>query len=230
MTTAPIIQFTKRDWLARANDVNLKEKREANTELEYFDIIVAKAQACQTIDWQQAVSLLHMVYGWMPTMLTIGEQNADQRNTVPRLLTKARSGKILDDEELKKLMKFTNRSMVGASKLLHVLRPKTYPIWDSRVARVFLWAQVPIIEFKNNTYYSQYNKANRYLDYRLKLLEWVLCPSVQKKCKTLRNASPYLQNACDLRMVELVLFHETEQEEADRKKRKADEAAARKKR
>lgn len=75
----------------------------------------------------------HMVYGWMPTILEI---YADQPLTVAQgaaLLTKAKKDGVLSHVELGQLAQLVNHSMVGASKLLHMVNPAAFPIWDSRI-------------------------------------------------------------------------------------------------
>ena len=196
-------QCTKADWLARTDDAWLRDKISKSTELEHYNQIVSAAQTYQAIDWQAAVALLHMVYAWMPTMLEIGDQPSIRRQTIPAYLKKAKEGLLLSEDELEDLKEFTNNSIVGASKLLHILNPAVYPIWDSRVARVFMWWNVSV---------STFNKSHRYLEYREKIGVWTRCPSVKVKCADLRRLHEELTKSCDVRMVELGLFFPTKKE------------------
>jgi hypothetical protein len=196
-------QCTKADWLARTDDAWLRAQISQSTELEHYNQIVSAAQAYRTIDWQTAVALLHMVYAWMPTMLLIGDQPPLRRKAVPGYLEKAKRGLLLSKDELDDLKEFTNNSTIGSSKLLHVLNPAAYPIWDSRVARVFMWWNVSE---------STFNQSHRYLEYREKIGGWTACPSVKAKCADLRGLHAELKTSCDLRMVELGLFFPTKKE------------------
>lgn len=206
-------ECTKANWLERTNDAWLRAEISKSTELEHYNQILFTAQSYQAINWQVAVALLHMVYAWMPTMLEIGDQPPQQRQRIPAHLEKAKKGLLLSEDELEELKLFTNNSVVGASKLLHILNPTVYPIWDSRVARVFMWWNVSDATF---------NKSHRYLEYIEKIASWAACPSVKLKCAELRKLHTELKDSCDLRIIELGLFFPTETEKQLLDKEKAD--------
>ena len=89
------------------------------------------------------VALSHMVYGWMPRVLTLHtSENNIALETAAGLLNKAREEGILSYEELSQLSAVVNNSIVGASKLLHFVAPDHFPIWDSRIYR-FLHDDTP---------------------------------------------------------------------------------------
>lgn len=139
-----------------------------------------------------------MVYGWMPTMLRpIESHTSAQRTRLLAHLHKVKSGGLLTTAELDDVKRFANRSIVGASKLLHVLNPKNYVIWDSRVAEVFLWEGVSL---------AAYSTVARYEEYMGTVRQWATDPAVKRECVSLRTLNPALTGAGDLRMVELVLF------------------------
>jgi hypothetical protein len=188
---------TKEKWLTLASQNSVLKRIEKNKEIENFNHVVAASQAYTTVNWQSAVALLHMVYGWMPRMLKITPHTLEQQQAILSFLMRAKGGALLLEEELTDLKAFTNRSMVGASKLLHVLNPQIYPIWDSRVARVFLW---------NNVSTSTFNKPARYLHYRKTLECWASCPSVKEACEKIREIQSALKYSSDVRIIELVLF------------------------
>jgi hypothetical protein len=191
------VPCNKEKWLTLASQNSVLKKIEKNKEIENFNHVVAASQAYTTVNWQSAVALLHMVYGWMPRMLKITPHTPAQQQAILSLLMRAKAGHLLGEKELSDLKKFTNRSMVGASKLLHVLNPQTYPIWDSRVARVFLW---------NNVSTSTFNKPAHYLNYQNSLICWSHCHSVRKTCRAIRKIQPALKGSSDVRIIELVLF------------------------
>lgn len=211
-------ECTKANWLERTNDACLRGEISKSAELEHYNQILSAAQTYQAIDWQAAVVLLHMVYAWMPTMLEIGDQPPQQRQRIPAHLEKAKKGLLLSEAELEELKEFTNNSVVGASKLLHILNPTVYPIWDSRVARIFMWWNVSE---------STFNKSHRYLEYIEKIASWAACQSVKAKCVELRGLHQELKDSCDLRIIELGLFFPTEKEKQLLAKEKAEKKSRR---
>jgi len=70
-------------------------------------------------------------YSWMPTTLTL--RHRDQFENVAAYLEAVRMGIDLDCDSLSLINTVVNNSMVGTSKLLHFVSPKTYPIIDSRI-------------------------------------------------------------------------------------------------
>ena len=78
-------------------------------------------------------------YGWMPTMLRLGENVSAAIQAV----NKARSlAQPISEEEFLTIASVINGSVVGASKLLHFICPDKYAIWDSRVYR-FIFEEEP---------------------------------------------------------------------------------------
>jgi hypothetical protein len=76
----------------------------------------------------------HLVYAWMPTMLTLYPTNDDYANIIA-VLNDVRHSQDISLENLILLKSIVNHSLVGSSKLLHCLNPDHYAIWDSRVYR-----------------------------------------------------------------------------------------------
>lgn len=74
----------------------------------------------------------HFTYGWMPTMLRM---RSNDYAPAAATLGRAKVGMPLDDAQIEALAALVNNSLVGASKLLHFVNPRRYPIWDSRVYR-----------------------------------------------------------------------------------------------
>jgi hypothetical protein len=91
-------------------------------------------QECGHIDERVLIIGAHMVYGWMPTML---ELYGDNFSKVAALLGRVQTGERLSPTDLEIVKSTVNHSIEGASKLLHFVNPKCYPIWDSRV-RAFI--------------------------------------------------------------------------------------------
>jgi hypothetical protein len=185
-------------WLVRAQSAQVRDQIAADKAQEDFQAIIQVAARRQTLDWEEAVALLHMVYGWMPTMLRAIEPHTPaQRLQLLAHLQKVKTGGLLTTAELTEVQRFANRSVVGASKLLHVLNPANYVIWDSRVAEVFLWSGVTLVA---------YSTIDRYVEYLDALRQWGKNPGVIYECAALRQLNPMLAGASDLRLIELVLF------------------------
>lgn len=190
--------MTIQEWLDLARSCDVKTKITEDTAQEDFQAIIQVAARRQTLDWEEAVALLHMVYGWMPTMLRpIKPHDADMRNRLLAHLQKVKAGELLTKDELEEVRDFANVSIVGASKLLHVLCPSNYVIWDSRVARSFLWEGVSR---------GAYATIDRYMEYLDLLRQWVKNQNVIDECAVLRGLNQYLALASDLRLMELVLY------------------------
>ena len=97
----------------------------------------------------------HMIYGWMPTILNITKHDLDTQNV---LLSVEKISKEIDEANLIVLIKFMNNSNVGASKLLHFMYPKKYPIWDSKICKIITDKSYPQ-NVKNTINYINYCEA-----------------------------------------------------------------------
>lgn len=96
---------------------------------------------------------INFTYGWMPTIFDFRSYDF---NNVINILNRSRNGQIPNESELEILKECFNRSLVGASKLLHFINPNIFPIWDSRVYRYIS---------KHNPYNERLNKYDSYLHY-----------------------------------------------------------------
>jgi hypothetical protein len=138
----------------------------------------------------------HMVYGWMPTGLDLYpnpphislQRGAD-------LLTKAKEVGALSDEEIGQLKQLVNKSVVGASKLLHFVAPGTFAIWDSRIYR-FL--------FRQRAHHYRVNVVPTYRTYLGRLRELRADPRFPAFHASVNDKLGYAVS--DLRALELVMF------------------------
>jgi hypothetical protein len=194
--------MTQQGWLALARSADMRSRIGADDGLGDFQAIVRVVARRDVLDWDEAIAILHKVYGWMPTMLrpTAAHTEMD-RTRLLASLENAKRGELLDSEQLAYVQWFANRSIVGASKLLHVLNPANYVIWDSRVAKVFLWSGVTAQTFST---------LGRYIEYLAALRQWVTVPEVIQQCTEIRTLNPALADASDLRLIELVMFRSNE--------------------
>ncbi len=185
-------------WLALARSATVQGRITDEGGFDDFESIVRVVARRGALDWDEVVAILHMVYGWMPTMLrpTVAHTEAERTHLLTTLEA-AKRGELLDAKQLACVQRFANRSVVGASKLLHVLNPVNYVIWDSRVAKVFLWDGVTP---------ATYSTLERYVEYLTAMRQWVKAPDVTRACADIRALNPSLAGAGDMRMIELVLF------------------------
>lgn len=189
--------MTREGWLRLARSRIVRGRIASDHSQEDYQAMVRFVAGLRTLDWCMTVALLNMVYGWMPTKLEIEAHTPEEQAELVKAVSRAKLGSILVREELARIQRAANGSIVGASKLLHVLRPDHYPIWDSRVAGAFLWRGVSP---------ATYSTLARYIDYVTAVWEWGAYAEVRRECAALRKLRPALHDASDMRMVELVLF------------------------
>lgn len=96
------------------------------------------------------IAISHMAYGWMPRMLgdptpaSVNEQGTVIVNQARSIQTPESAYNWLRSEKCALLLPgnatiqpAVNRSWVGTSKVLHLISPNAFPIWDSVVASCF---------------------------------------------------------------------------------------------
>lgn len=103
-----------------------------NSYIDSYTEFIAYFKQIDTIEKHHLIISSHFVYGWMPTIISL---NQDNLSDVLKLLNKVKKGYILEVKELAILKKCINNSLVGLSKLLHFIRPDKYAIWDSRILK-----------------------------------------------------------------------------------------------
>jgi hypothetical protein len=76
-----------------------------------------------------------LVYSWMPTMLDLYyNEDYDFDELVKQINNLEKVDEMAIKKVIMELTKIVNHSVVGVSKLLHIIYPKSFPIIDSRVA------------------------------------------------------------------------------------------------
>jgi hypothetical protein len=196
--------MSDRDWLALSERKAIKNRMARDPYSMAYPALLSHFACLQTVNWDAAVLGLHIVYGWMPTIPRLGgimKWDVKQQQKLVTILTNAKKGKEPTDDEMETLTAFCNNSVIGASKFLHFLRPETFPIWDSRVAKVYLK--------KPKAGGQQVNGIKPWIAYRNALSKWLGAPVIKKKCTELRQLACFLDDVSDLRLVELVMFHKT---------------------
>lgn len=122
--------------IPRILELAKKASRSERTILSFrqYAAIVKHVRKCSPIDTDIMRVLGLLAYGWMPTILDYSDENNTRR--AAEILNSAKTtGYPLRDDEIEILKSVTNNSYVGASKVLHFIRPDVYPIWDSQVAK-----------------------------------------------------------------------------------------------
>jgi len=148
----------------------------------------------------------HMVYGWMPTALDLYPSTPHiglQRGA--DLLTKAKAAGVLSDDEIEELAQLVNRSVVGASKLLHFVAPSVFAIWDSRIYRFLL---------RQRAHHYRVNEVSTYRTYLGRLRKLRGDPRFPVFQASVNDKLGY--DVSDLRALELVMFLNSPQQVAGR--------------
>ncbi len=161
------------------NSTSFRTSSQADKELskiEGLDFIAVKNSPLR--NREDLIRLIQTVYAWMPTMITpfylVNDISEIDFKRLFNLSKKARSGKLVDGEEkelFKNLALITNNHMVGASKVLMILNPEKYPIFDSRV--ISAWNEIFTPDLRDISIKTNPDLAIGYYDfYRENLLEW----------------------------------------------------------
>jgi len=174
----------------------LLEKMDPVTEDTYLAVYPDLIEAAKKLNdgsLEGIIAVAHMVYGWMPTILTFDREKLKNIS----LHGKINNGSI-DRLFLTNMKGAVNNSIVGVSKLLHFLNPDVYAIWDSRVYHAI---------FKKNPYGYRVNNVEIYIQYIVKmraLIESKEIDSIQKRLIELGYCS---EEASKMRCLELILFY-----------------------
>lgn len=203
----------KSDWLEFAARQPILDRVVCDPYCSAYPILLSHFKSLPVLNWDAAVRGLHIVYAWMPTIPRLGEimgWNLRQRRELLLALNTVRMGHEPNALQIERIKRFCNNSFVGASKLLHFLRPDTFPIWDTRVGKAFLR--------RRKLAGSTVNSLSQWMLYRGAVLGWAQDKDVKAKCKHLKGIIPSLQRASNVRIIELVLFHKTVSKRVDQLK------------
>lgn len=146
----------------------------------------------------ELIGLIHMCYGWMPTMYDDSNISLYKNNEFINDIWKNINSGSLDIFFLNKLKTITNNSIVGASKLLHFCNPQMYAIYDSRI----------YCSVSNNRTTTGVNNVNYFIEYIKKSRELVKdLKFVNNLREILINKNPVITNFSDLRCIEMCFFY-----------------------
>jgi hypothetical protein len=173
--------------------------------LKHAQELARDRSARSPLPWAQTVQLMHVVYAWMPTMLREEglEDPALPKRKLGALLGRVCAGEALNLDELAIVTRLARRSdrdaegsPVGASKLLNLLSPNEYPMYDSRVARAF---------YHRGITFPTYSQTARWHQYLATVRAWRKDRRVKAACVSIRRALRR-RDLPDTRIIELVLF------------------------
>lgn len=157
----------------------------------------------RSLDDDRDTLALHAVYriaySWMPTILKRIDDNGWGRHAPTSAFAAIRGVGTFDDAlNFVHSMSFSpvNNSWIGLSKVLHFINPAFFPIWDSRVARMFGLRQP-----------YAFNSKNSYLTYVSFIDE--VDTDTRRRASDLVNAklqAAGLEMVTSIRAIERVLF------------------------
>lgn len=175
------------------NKLNELEPIKNDSYLEIYTNLQRFSERQTIRDKTTLVGLAHMVYGWMPTILTFNKDK-EMKASIFEDISKGS----LEKEFLIGLKKTINNSIVGVSKLLHFMNSNDYAIWDSRV-------YYSITGKKAHEY--RVNSVDKYVEYmnKIRLLSNEMDYEYVKG--ELEKKNYYTQNMSKVRMIEIIFFY-----------------------
>ena len=146
----------------------------------------------------ELIGLIHMCYGWMPTMFKKSDISLyNDEEFVNNIWENIDNGSI-ENEFLRKLIKITNNSIIGGSKLLHFCKPDMYAIFDTKVCSLILGKKISP---------DRVNNINWFISYIKQIRKW---SSDDFFINTLRsiliNKNPDVNMVSDLRCIEMCFY------------------------
>lgn len=170
-----------------------------NSYIISYPHILACFQSHNIFSVQDFICCTHIIYGWMPTILSINPNNEIvdiiDFSHGAELLTKAKRNGYLSDMHIENLIKLVNNSLVGVSKLLHFIAPNFFAIWDSKIYKFI---------FENEPYNYKVNKIHNYRKYLSILEEIKNKPGFPTFHASVNKKLGY--EVTPLRAIELIMF------------------------
>ena len=164
--------------------------------LRVYHQLIDFVKSIELYDHKAFVSIAHMVYGWMPTILECKFSSDDNYSMYIKNIN---SGDC-SIEFLNIMKSKINNSIVGGSKFLHFINPEKYAIWDSKVYKSLFG--------KRN--YNETNNINNYIQYNLHLRELCQKEETNKIYHILTEKKYIIERVSKMRAFETVLFYSIE--------------------
>lgn len=147
----------------------------------------------------------HMVYGWMPTILSMDLKPSNKElSDIIQILNKAKTTFDLDDKEIMDVTSIVNNSLVGTSKLLHFISPEHFAIWDSRI----YW-----FIHRDTPHNYRVNKIKNYRSYLTELKDVIKDADFPDFHKVVNEKVGY--DVTPMRTIELVMFQKSSKEQKE---------------
>lgn len=108
----------------------------------------------------------NFTYGWMPTIFHFKNNNFSEVVSILNKVKKETNQNKLSNDELIEVKELLNNSFVGASKLLHFIKPTDYPIWDSRTCNC-----MNSLQSKENFKVEKVEFFSKYIDFCKQLVK-----------------------------------------------------------
>jgi hypothetical protein len=157
-----------------------------------YPVLIRAFEKQSHIDADFLLFAAHAAYGWMPKKLN---WKSKQWKSEALLIEAIRVGQPLTASDMKKIVALINRSISGASKLLHFIAPNRFPILDSH-----------IYTYLNNLHYrEQPMDCEFYIKYSEAITKVTKMPgfsSIQQKVNQRLN-----YGVTSIRAAELLLFN-----------------------
>jgi hypothetical protein len=147
----------------------------------------------------ELIGLIHMCYGWMPTMFKKSDVSLyNDKIFVNNIWENINNGSI-ENDFLRKLIKITNNSIIGGSKLLHFCNPNKYAIYDTKVCSTIM---------KRKISPDRANNINYFINYIEKIIEWSTDKGFINDLKNiLINKNQDVNKVSDLRCIEMCIYY-----------------------
>lgn len=170
------------------------EKIEVDDFTKSYPHIISFYENKNKLTIKDVIAGAYIVYGWMPTMLKkIDFETEDICSILNKVREKEES---ILNHEVSSIKKLTNNSVVGASKLLHLIKPDKFPIWDSRIHK-FLYK-------KEGPYTYQVNSVKNYMRFIEDINVGITHKNFDKAHKIVNKRLGYPVTA--IRALELLIF------------------------
>jgi hypothetical protein len=176
------------------------EKLQINSDTHYLRVyhhLIDFVKSIELYDHKAFVSIAHMVYGWMPTIL---ECNFSSDDNYSMYIKNINSGDC-SIEFLNIMKSKINNSIVGGSKFLHFINPEKYAIWDSKVYK-------SLFGKKGNN--NSINNIKNYIQYNLHLRELCQKEEMDRIYSILTEKKYIIERVSKMRALENVLFYSIE--------------------
>ncbi len=123
-----LFEVNKKQKATEVSKFDVRKKRIENEKIAY-NAYIGHPCRCRT----EFLIIAAIAYSWMPTMLNLHFEEYFEWNDLLDLIIKLENDHSVRVDLIKKIAPNCNNSLVGASKILHIIYPDEVPMIDSRV-------------------------------------------------------------------------------------------------